>query len=101
MFTPEHPALFEAGGQALLALKDNGVEALMFANDNPAAGAILAGQRAGMPSPHYDVILGKANCGSKPFGNSLEYERTRALEASGKEEHGGKGVAQAHRRGLT
>ena len=46
-------APFEAGKQAMQALirRDPRPEAIIFANDNLAAGALLAGQRAGLRLP--------------------------------------------------
>lgn len=61
MFIPTAATPFEAGKQAMeaLALRQRGaVEAIIFANDNLAASAILAGQRAGIRMPEQCAIVG-------------------------------------------
>ncbi|WDY60062.1 LacI family DNA-binding transcriptional regulator [Pseudomonas sp. PSKL.D1] len=53
-------APFEAGRQAMEALirREPRPEAIIFANDNLAAGALLAGQRAGLRLPRDMAIVG-------------------------------------------
>ena len=58
-FVPSKASPFEAGKQAMEALtQDSAVEAIIFANDNLAAAAILAGQRAGIAMPDQCAIVG-------------------------------------------
>lgn len=61
---------FEAGKQAMQALvrRDPRPEAIIFANDNLAAGALLAGQRAGLRLPQDMAIVG---FGDYPFAEML------------------------------
>ncbi|UTL93470.1 LacI family DNA-binding transcriptional regulator [Pseudomonas fluorescens] len=63
-------APFEAGKQAMQALirRDPRPEAIIFANDNLAAGALLAGQRAGLRLPEDMAIVG---FGDYPFAEML------------------------------
>lgn len=63
-------APFEAGKQAMDALirRDPRPEATIFANDNLAAGALLAGQRAGLRLPEDMAIVG---FGDYPFAEML------------------------------
>ena len=59
--TPLAPAPLEAGAEAMLALSARRrlrPEALIFANDNLACGALLAGQRAGLKLPQDMAIFG-------------------------------------------
>jgi LacI family gluconate utilization system Gnt-I transcriptional repressor len=61
MFLPTAATPFDAGKQAMetLALRQRGAaEAIIFANDNLAASAILAGQRAGIRMPEQCAIVG-------------------------------------------
>lgn len=53
-------APFEAGKQAMQALmnRPDKPDAIVFANDNLAAGALLAGQRAGLRIPQDCAVLG-------------------------------------------
>jgi LacI family gluconate utilization system Gnt-I transcriptional repressor len=87
IYVPTAEAPFDAGRQAIeaLALKpdggagvkgvnvtdsdsDSGAEAIIFANDNLAAGALLAGQRAGLKIPGQCAIVG---FGDYPFSPLL------------------------------
>ncbi|HFL2186110.1 TPA: LacI family DNA-binding transcriptional regulator [Pseudomonas putida] len=63
-------APFEAGKQAMEALirRTPRPEAIIFANDNLAAGAVLAGQRAGLRLPEDMAIVG---FGDYPFASML------------------------------
>ena len=63
-------APFEAGKQAMLALMGavQPPDAIFFANDNLAAGALLAGQRAGLRIPQDCAVLG---FGDYPFAHML------------------------------
>jgi len=59
--TPQAAAPLEAGAEAMLALSARRrlrPEALIFANDNLACGALLAGQRAGLKLPDDMAIFG-------------------------------------------
>jgi LacI family gluconate utilization system Gnt-I transcriptional repressor len=60
LFVPTEPDPFDAGGQAMaaLAMRDDPADAIIFANDNLAAAAILAGQRAGLDLPRQCAIVG-------------------------------------------
>lgn len=61
IYVPTEPAPFDAGRQALEALtagKKKAVDAIIFANDNLAAGAVLAGQRAGLKMPQQCAVVG-------------------------------------------
>ncbi|MPQ58580.1 LacI family DNA-binding transcriptional regulator [Duganella sp. FT27W] len=64
IYVPTMEAPFDAGKQAIEALalapakKSKAVEAIIFANDNLAAGALLAGQRAGLAIPGKCAIVG-------------------------------------------
>jgi LacI family gluconate utilization system Gnt-I transcriptional repressor len=64
IYVPTMEAPFDAGKQAIEALalapakKTKAVEAIIFANDNLAAGALLAGQRAGLNIPQQCAIVG-------------------------------------------
>ena len=71
VFAPETDlAPFEAGKQAMLALMESAQrpEAIIFANDNLAAGALLAGQRAGFRIPEDCAVMG---FGDYPFAAML------------------------------
>ncbi|WP_175652946.1 LacI family DNA-binding transcriptional regulator [Pseudomonas sp. Marseille-P9899] len=63
-------APFEAGKQAMLSLMDaeQRPDAIIFANDNLAAGALLAGQRAGLKIPQDCAVMG---FGDYPFAAML------------------------------
>ncbi|URS59094.1 LacI family DNA-binding transcriptional regulator [Pseudomonas sp. Y39-6] len=63
-------APFEAGKQAMevLMAAQNRPDALIFANDNIAAGGLLAGQRAGLRIPEDCAVLG---FGDYPFAEML------------------------------
>lgn len=63
-------APFEAGKQAMeaLMLREPRPQAILFANDNLAAGALLAGQRAGLKLPQDMAIMG---FGDYPFADML------------------------------
>ncbi|PHN26401.1 LacI family DNA-binding transcriptional regulator [Pseudomonas sp. ICMP 460] len=71
VFVPsaEH-APFEAGKQAMQALMADATppDAIVFANDNLAAGGLLAGQRAGLNIPQDCAVLG---FGDYPFAEML------------------------------
>ncbi|MET0266794.1 MAG: LacI family DNA-binding transcriptional regulator [Duganella sp.] len=64
IYVPTAEAPFDAGKQAIEALalapsgKSKAVEAIIFANDNLAAGALLAGGRAGLKIPAQCAIVG-------------------------------------------
>lgn len=69
-FVPTEPAPFDAGRQAFeaLALRKRGrAEAIIFANDNLAAGALLAGQRAGVPMPEHCALMGFGDYAISPL----------------------------------
>ena len=72
IYVPTEEAPFDAGRQAIeaLALKGgkNAADAIVFANDNLAAGALLAGQRAGLAMPGQCAIVG---FGDYPFSALL------------------------------
>ena len=60
-YSPTEPDPMQAGAQAVAALTSRGSErpdALIFANDNLACGAILAGQRLGLRLPQDLAIFG-------------------------------------------
>lgn len=60
-FLPTAATPFDAGKQAMETLamrKRHAAEAIIFANDNLAASAILAGQRAGIRMPEQCAIVG-------------------------------------------
>ena len=63
-------APFEAGKQAMDALMSHPTppDAIFFANDNLAAGGLLAGQRAGLNIPQDCAVLG---FGDYPFAHML------------------------------
>ncbi len=63
-------APFEAGKQAMLSLMEaqQRPDAILFANDNLAAGALLAGQRAGLKIPEDCAVMG---FGDYPFAGML------------------------------
>lgn len=72
-FVPTEPAPFDAGREALHALTPTGrgkrrADAIIFANDNLAAGALLAAQRQGMNIPGDCALMG---FGDYPFSNLL------------------------------
>lgn len=60
VFAPQNPAPMEAGREAFEALLQgpDPARAIIFANDNLAAGAILAGQRAGIAIPGRCAVVG-------------------------------------------
>ncbi|HKS12537.1 MAG TPA: LacI family DNA-binding transcriptional regulator [Pseudomonas sp.] len=71
VFVPSPDAApFEAGKQAMQALlgHEPRPQAVIFANDNLAAGALLAGQRAGLKLPEDMAIVG---FGDYPFADML------------------------------
>lgn len=70
MFVPTASAPFEAGKQAMEALmaRAGRPDAIVFANDNLAAGGLLAGQRAGLRIPADCAVLG---FGDYPFAPML------------------------------
>ncbi|WP_260955952.1 LacI family DNA-binding transcriptional regulator [Pseudomonas citri] len=71
VFTPDADrAPFEAGKQAMDALMNAALrpDAIIFANDNLAAGGLLAGQRAGLKVPEGCAVLG---FGDYPFAEML------------------------------
>lgn len=76
-------APFDAGKQAMEALMNSASppDAIIFANDNLAAGGLLAGQRAGLKIPEDCAVLG---FGDYPFAEmllpSLSSIRPPALE---------------------
>lgn len=59
-YTPKAQAPLEAGEEAFKALIqcDNPADAIIFANDNLACGALLAAQRAGIKIPTQCAIIG-------------------------------------------
>jgi len=63
VFVPTEADPFEAGRQAVnsLLLRPLPAEAIIFANDNLAAGGLLAGTRAGMRFPADGAIFGFGN----------------------------------------
>jgi len=71
VFAPDADrAPFEAGKQAMEALMSQALkpDAIFFANDNLAAGGLLAGQRAGLSIPQDCAVLG---FGDYPFAQML------------------------------
>jgi LacI family gluconate utilization system Gnt-I transcriptional repressor len=71
VFAPDADrAPFEAGKQAMQALMSAATrpDAIIFANDNLAAGGLLAGQRAGLKIPEECAVLG---FGDYPFAEML------------------------------
>ncbi len=71
VFAPDADrAPFEAGKQAMEALMNTSPrpDAIIFANDNLAAGGLLAGQRAGLKIPEDCAVLG---FGDYPFAEML------------------------------
>lgn len=71
VFAPDpDSAPFEAGKQAMQALMNTSPrpDAIIFANDNLAAGGLLAGQRAGLNIPQDCAVLG---FGDYPFAEML------------------------------
>lgn len=71
VFAPEADrAPFEAGKQAMEVLMNTSPapDAIIFANDNLAAGGLLAGQRAGLKIPEDCAVLG---FGDYPFAEML------------------------------
>ena len=75
IYVPTAEAPFDAGKQAIEALAPKPArrggqhaEAIIFANDNLAAGALLAGQRAGLKIPGQCAIVG---FGDYPFSPLL------------------------------
>ncbi|QHD07897.1 LacI family DNA-binding transcriptional regulator [Pseudomonas sp. R76] len=71
VFAPDAElAPFEAGKQAMQALMSHAMppDAIFFANDNLAAGGLLAGQRVGLKIPQDCAVLG---FGDYPFAEML------------------------------
>ena len=71
VFVPDADrAPFDAGKQAMEALMGQAItpDAIFFANDNLAAGGLLAGQRAGLSIPQDCAVLG---FGDYPFAHML------------------------------
>jgi len=71
VFVPDADrAPFDAGKQAMEALMGQAItpDAIFFANDNLAAGGLLAGQRAGLSIPQDCAVLG---FGDYPFAPML------------------------------
>lgn len=71
-YAPTEPAPFEAGQQALAALclqpkARRKPDAIIFANDNLAAGALLASQRAGLDVPGQCAIVGFGDYAFSPL----------------------------------
>jgi LacI family gluconate utilization system Gnt-I transcriptional repressor len=68
-FAPSESAPFDAGRQAIdqLAMGKKPVEAIIFANDNLAAGAILAGQRARLRIPQQCAVMGFGDYAVSPL----------------------------------
>jgi LacI family gluconate utilization system Gnt-I transcriptional repressor len=70
IYVPTAEAPFDAGKQAIEALalgRGKNVEAIIFANDNLAAGALLAGQRAGLKMPEQCAIIGFGDYAFSPL----------------------------------
>jgi LacI family gluconate utilization system Gnt-I transcriptional repressor len=73
IYAPTAEAPFDAGKQAIEALvisparRARPVEAIIFANDNLAAGALLAGQRAGLKIPQQCAIVGFGDYAFSPL----------------------------------
>jgi LacI family gluconate utilization system Gnt-I transcriptional repressor len=70
MHAPTEPAPFDAGREALQALTGGRkkADAIVFANDNLAAGALLASQRLGLDVPRQCALMG---FGDYPFSSLL------------------------------
>jgi len=70
IYVPAAEAPFDAGKEAIEALTvaSRAADAIIFANDNLAAGAVLAGQRAGLDIPGRCAIVG---FGDYPFSPLL------------------------------
>ena len=68
-FIPTEAAPFDAGRQAFeaLALRKQPAQAIIFANDNLAAGALLAGQRAGIAMPQQCALMGFGDYAISPL----------------------------------
>lgn len=73
IYVPTAAAPFDAGKQAIEALTQAGkpgakaVDAIIFANDNLAAGALLAGQRAGIDIPGRCALVGFGDYAFSPL----------------------------------
>ncbi|WP_373990223.1 LacI family DNA-binding transcriptional regulator [Duganella sp. BuS-21] len=73
IYAPTAEAPFDAGKQAIKALalsparRARPAEAIIFANDNLAAGALLAGQRAGLKIPQQCAIVGFGDYAFSPL----------------------------------
>jgi LacI family gluconate utilization system Gnt-I transcriptional repressor len=73
IYVPTEAAPFEAGKQAMEALvlsparRGKPVQALIYANDNLAAGGLLAGQRAGLKIPQQCAIVGFGDYAFSPL----------------------------------
>lgn len=71
-YAPTEPAPFDAGRQALEALTQGKsgrrkADAIVFANDNLAAGALLASQRAGLKVPQQCALIGFGDYAFSPL----------------------------------
>jgi LacI family gluconate utilization system Gnt-I transcriptional repressor len=71
-YAPTEAAPFDAGRQALEALTRGrrgckAADAIIFANDNLAAGALLASQRAGLPVPQRCALMGFGDYAFSPL----------------------------------
>lgn len=73
IYVPTAAAPFDAGRQAVEALalaparRRKPVEAIIFANDNLAAGGLLAGQRAGLKIPQQCAMVGFGDYAFSPL----------------------------------
>jgi LacI family gluconate utilization system Gnt-I transcriptional repressor len=70
IYVPTAQAPFDAGKQAIEALamaRGKNAEAIIFANDNLAAGALLAGQRTGLKIPEQCAIVGFGDYAFSPL----------------------------------
>ena len=70
IYVPTAEAPFDAGKQAIEALalgRTRRADAIIFANDNLAAGALLAGQRAGLKIPERCAIVGFGDYAFSPL----------------------------------
>jgi LacI family gluconate utilization system Gnt-I transcriptional repressor len=73
IYVPTAEAPFDAGRQAVEALalaparRRKPVEAIIFANDNLAAGGLLAGQRAGLKIPQQCAMVGFGDYAFSPL----------------------------------
>ena len=69
LFVPSASDPFDAGRQAMtaLAMRAGPADAIIFANDNLAAAAILAGQRTGLDLPRQCAIVGFGDYAFSPL----------------------------------